>query len=34
MQQVEEGERRGLVYEARKILRELGRGQNGKGWME
>ena len=34
MQQVEEGERRGLVYEARKILRELGKGQNGKGWME
>ena len=30
MQQVEEGERRGLVYEARKILRELGKGTEWK----
>jgi hypothetical protein len=30
MQQVEEGEKRGLVFEARKILRELGRGTEWK----
>ena len=30
MQQVEEGERRGLAYEARKILRELGKGTEWK----
>jgi hypothetical protein len=30
MQQVEEGEKRGLVYEARKILREIGRGTEWK----
>ena len=29
-EQVEEGERRGLVYEARKILRELGKGTEWK----
>ena len=36
IQQVEEGERRGLAYEARKILRELGnsKGMEKDGWSE